>query len=194
MVLGMISIRQAVIVEGKYDKIRLSSLLDTLILTTDGFAIFHDKEKMELIRRLAASRGIVILTDSDSAGFLIRSHLAGSIPKEQLVNAYIPDIYGKEKRKTSAGKEGKLGVEGMPPAVLLEALRRCGATWEGEEAPAAPLRLTKADLLEKGLIGPDSAARRQALCRKLSLPERMTPNALLQALNTLLTEEEWAAL
>jgi len=110
------------------------------------------------------------------------------------LQAYVPDVYGKERRKRKGGKEGKLGVEGMPPAVLLEALRRCGATWEGEEAPAAPLQLTKADLLEKGLIGPDSAARRQALCRKLSLPERMTPNALLQALNTLLTEEEWAAL
>ena len=126
------------------------------------------------------------MTDPDGAGFVIRNHLKGVLPPEQILQAYVPDVYGKERRKRKGGKEGKLGVEGMPPAVLLEALRRCGATWEGEEAPAA--------LLEKGLIGPDSAARRQALCRKLSLPERMTPNALLQALNTLLTEEEWAAL
>ena len=153
-----------------------------------------DREKLAYLRRLAAARGVILMTDPDGAGFVIRNHLKGVLPPEQILQAYVPDVYGKERRKRKGGKEGKLGVEGMPPAVLLEALRRCGATWEGEEAPAAPLRLTKADLLEKGLIGPDSAARRQALCRKLSLPERMTPNALLQALNTLLTEEEWAAL
>ena len=147
-----------------------------------------------LLRRLAEKQGLIVLTDSDGAGFQIRNYLKSALPPDQVKHAYIPDRPGKERRKRKGGKEGKLGVEGMPPAVLLEALRRCGATWEGEEAPAASLRLTKADLLEKGLIGPDSAARRQALCRKLSLPERMTPNALLQALNTLLTEEEWAAL
>ena len=190
----MLRIREAIVVEGRYDKNTLSQMVDTVIVETSGFGIFKDKERLALLRRLAEKRGLIVLTDPDGAGFVIRSHLKGSIPPEQVKHAYVPDVYGKERRKRKGGKEGKLGVEGMPPAVLLEALRRCGATWEGEEAPAAPLRLTKADLLEKGLIGPDSAARRQALCRKLSLPERMTPNALLQALNTLLTEEEWAAL
>ena len=190
----MLMIREAIVVEGRYDKNTLSQVVDTLILETNGFGIFKDPERMSLLRRAAERRGLIVLTDSDGAGFVIRNHLKGVLPPEQILQAYVPDVYGKERRKRKGGKEGKLGVEGMPPAVLLEALRRCGATWEGEEAPAAPLRLTKADLLEKGLIGPDSAARRQALCRKLSLPERMTPNALLQALNTLLTEEEWAAL
>ena len=190
----MLTIREAIVVEGRYDKNTLSQVVDTLILETNGFGIFKRPQRMSLLRRAAERRGLIVLTDSDGAGFVIRNRIRGSIPAEHLKHAYIPDVYGKERRKRKGGKEGKLGVEGMPPAVLLEALRRCGATWEGEEAPAAPLRLTKADLLEKGLIGPDSAARRQALCRKLSLPERMTPNALLQALNTLLTEEEWAAL
>ncbi len=159
-----------------------------------GFSVFHDWEKLAYLRRLAAARGVILMTDPDGAGFVIRNHLKGVLPPEQILQAYVPDVYGKERRKRKGGKEGKLGVEGMPPAVLLEApapRRHMG----GERRPwRPPLRLTKADLLEKGLIGPDSAARRQALCRKLSLPERMTPNALLQALNTLLTEEEWAAL
>ena len=188
------AIREVIVVEGRYDKNALSQVVDATIITLGGFAVFNDREKLAFLRRLAEQRGLIVLTDSDGAGFVIRNYLKGALPQDRVKQAYIPDIPGKERRKRTPGKEGKLGVEGMPPAVLLEALRRCGATWEGEEAPAAPLQLTKADLLEKGLIGPDSAARRQALCRKLSLPERMTPNALLQALNTLLTEEEWAAL
>lgn len=187
-------VRQVIVVEGRYDKNALSQVVDAVIVETGGFSVFHDREKLAYLRRLAAARGVILMTDPDGAGFVIRNHLKGVLPPEQILQAYVPDVYGKERRKRKGGKEGKLGVEGMPPAVLLEALRRCGATWEGEAAPAAPLRLIKADLLEKGLIGPDSAARRQALCRKLSLPERMTPNALLQALNTLLTEVEWAAL
>ena len=186
----MISIRQAVIVEGKYDKIRLSSILDALILTTDGFAIFKDKEKMNLIRRLAASRGIVILTDSDSAGFLIRSHLMGSIPKEQIVNAYIPDVYGREKRKTSPGKEGKLGVEGMPSDVLLQALQHAGVTCGTGRAPRRPV--TKADLYADGLSGGENSQRkRRALCRRLGLPERLSQNALLEVLNGMIPYEEY---
>lgn len=187
-------VRQVIVVEGRYDKNALLQVVDAVIVETGGFSVFHDREKLAYLRRLAAARGVILMTDPDGAGFVIRNHLKGVLPPERILQAYVPDVYGKERRKRKGGKEGKLGVEGMPPTVLLEALRRCGATWEGEEALAAPLQLTKADLLEKGLIGPDSAARRQALCRKLSLPERMTPNALLQALNTLLTEEEWAAL
>lgn len=186
----MISIRQAVIVEGKYDKIRLSSLLDTLILTTDGFAIFRDKERMELIRRIAASRGIVILTDSDSAGFLIRSHLTGSIPKEQIRNAYIPDVYGKEKRKTAAGKEGKLGVEGMDSQTLLQALERAGVFCEN--ASYRERTVTKADLFTDGLSGGESSRqKRLLLCRALGLPERLSQNALLEVLNSLYSYEEY---
>ena len=186
-------VKEVIVVEGRYDRNALLQAVDATVVETGGFSVFNDREKLAFLRRLAEKRGLILLTDPDGAGFVIRNHLKGVLPPEQILQAYVPDVYGKERRKRKGGKEGKLGVEGMPPAVLLEALRRC-ATWEGEEAPAAPLRLTKADLLEKGLIGPDSAARRQALCRKLSLPERMTPNALLQALNTLLTEEEWAAL
>ena len=187
-------IKEVIVVEGRYDRNALAQVVDATVVETGGFSVFNNREKLAFLRRLAEKRGLILLTDPDGAGFVIRNYLKGAIPRQQVKQAYIPDVAGKERRKRRPGKEGKLGVEGMPPAVLLEALRRCGATWEGEEAPAAPLRLTKADLLEKGLIGPDSAARRQALCRKLSLPERMTPNALLQALNTLLTEEEWAAL
>lgn len=186
----MISIRQAVIVEGKYDKIRLSSLLDTLILTTDGFAIFRDKERMELIRRIAASRGIVILTDSDSAGFLIRSHLTGSIPKEQIRNAYIPDVYGKEKRKTTAGKEGKLGVEGMDSQTLLHALERAGVFCEN--APHRERTVTKADFFSDGLSGGESSRQKRVLlCRMLGLPERLSQNALLEVLSSLYSYEEY---
>lgn len=186
----MISIRQAVIVEGKYDKIRLSSLLDTLILTTDGFAIFRDKERMELIRRIAASRGIVILTDSDSAGFLIRSHLTGSIPKEQIRNAYIPDVYGKEKRKTTAGKEGKLGVEGMDSQTLLQALERAGVFCENE--PHRERTVTKADFFSDGLSGGESSRQKRVLfCRMLGLPERLSQNALLEVLSSLYSYEEY---
>ena len=187
-------IREVIVVEGRYDRNALAQVVDATVVETGGFSVFNNREKLAFLRRLAEKRGLILLTDPDGAGFVIRNYLKGAIPRQQVKQAYIPDVAGKERRKRRPGKEGKLGVEGMPPAVLLEALRRCGATWEGEEAPAAPLRLTKAELLEKGLIGPDSAARRQALCRKLSLPERMTPNALLQALNTLLTEEEGAAL
>ena len=156
-------IEEVIVVEGRYDKNILSQVVDATIVETGGFSVFNDREKLELLRKLAQKRGLILLTDSDGAGFVIRNYLKGALPRERVKQAYIPDVAGKERRKRKAGKEGKLGVEGMPPAVLLEALRRCGATWEGEAAPAAPLRLIKADLLEKGLIGPDSAARRQAL-------------------------------
>ena len=186
----MISIRQAVIVEGKYDKIRLSSLLDTLILTTDGFAIFKDKEKMALIRRLAATRGIVVLTDSDSAGFLIRSHLTGCIPKEQIINAYIPDVYGKERRKSTPGKEGKLGVEGMSSQALLSALERAGVLCETVPAPGRAV--TRADFYEDGFSGgPGSSDRRRALCRALGLPERLSQTALLEVINRIYNYDEY---
>ena len=188
----MIKIREAVIVEGKYDKIRLESVLDTLIIPTNGFGIFKDKEKMQMLRLLAQKRGLLILTDSDSAGFLIRNYLSSCIPKEQIRHAYIPDLYGKERRKDKPSKEGKLGVEGMPQAALAEALRRAGVTAEQEEEIETGSPITKADLYEDGLTGgPQSRLLRQKLLKELRLPERLTTNALISVLNSLMTREEY---
>ena len=189
----MINIEQAVIVEGKYDKIKLSSVINGVIICTDGFHIFKDKEKMKLIRHYAEKKGIIILTDSDAAGFKIRNYLKGSVGGN-IINVYIPDIFGKERRKAEPSKEGKLGVEGMTPQVLTDALRRAGATFEGEDAPRRSAGITKADLLDKGLIGPGSAERRATLQRELGLPARLTANGLLEALDLLLTREEFDAL
>ncbi len=186
----MIRIRQAVIVEGKYDKIKLSSLLDTVIIPTDGFGIFKNKEKMALIRRLAQTRGIVILTDSDSAGFKIRSYIGGSLPQEQVIHAYIPDITGKERRKNAPSQEGKLGVEGMSARVLMECLERAGVTCEETVEPGR--KITKNDLYEDGLSGrPNSLILRKKLLAQLQLPERLSSNALLQVLNVFMTYEEY---
>ena len=190
----MLTIREAIVVEGRYDKNTLSQVVDTLILETNGFGIFKDPERMSLLRRAAERRGLIVLTDSDGAGFVIRNHLKGAIPRQQLKQAYVPDIAGKERRKRHPGKEGKLGVEGMRPEVLLEALRRCGATLEEEDAPAPGGDLTKADMMDKGLVGPNSAARRQQVLRDLGLPEHLTANGLLEALNLLLTREEFEKL
>lgn len=187
-------IKEVVVVEGRYDKNALLQVVDAVVVTTSGFGIFNDGEKLALLRRLAEQRGLILLTDSDGAGFVIRSFLKGAVPKERLKQAYIPDMPGKERRKRTPGKEGKLGVEGMPPEVLLAALRRGGATFEGEEEPVSAAAVTKAELLERGLIGPGSRARRSELLKRLELPEHMTPNAMLEALNLLLTREEWEAL
>ena len=191
----MIRIREAIVVEGRYDKNTLAQVVDTVILETSGFGVFKDGEKLALLRRLARQRGLIVLTDSDGAGFLIRSYLKGAIPGEQVKHAYIPDVRGKERRKRAPGKEGKLGVEGMPPRVLEEALRRAGATFLDEGASEARNgSLTKADLFALGLTGaPDSAARRRALLRRLDLPEHMSANALLTVLNALCTREELEA-
>lgn len=187
-------IKEVVVVEGRYDKNALLQVVDAVVVTTSGFGIFNDGEKLALLRRLAEQRGLILLTDSDGAGFVIRSFLKGAVPKERLKQAYIPDMPGKERRKRTPGKEGKLGVEGMPPEVLLAALRRGGATFEGEEESVSAAAVTKAELLERGLIGPGSRARRSELLKRLELPEHMTPNAMLEALNLLLTREEWEAL
>ena len=166
------------------------------MVTLNGFSVFNDREKLALLRRLAAARGLVILTDSDGAGFQIRNYLRGALPKEQVKQAYIPDIYGKERRKRAPGKEGKLGVEGMRPDVLLEALRKAGATFEEDAGPAEnKTAITKADLVLLGLSGgQDSAAKRQALLKKLDLPEHLTANGLLEALNLLYSPEELSEL
>ena len=187
----MLRIREAVVVEGRYDKITLSQLVDTVILETDGFGIFKDGEKLALLRRIADRRGLILLTDSDGAGFVIRNYLKGALPRDKVKQAYIPDRYGKEKRKRRPGKEGKLGVEGMPPAVLEAALRKAGATVLGEPEQRTPPVLTKADLYACGLSGrPDSKARRQRLLAELGLPEHMSPNAMLPVLSALYDREE----
>ena len=186
----MVKIREAIVVEGRYDKNTLSQIVDAPILETSGFGIFKDKKQMALLRQVAEKRGLIVFTDSDGAGFVIRNHLKSAIPGKFLKHAYIPDIYGKEKRKSAPGKEGKLGVEGMRPEVIIEALRRAGATIEGEES--LPSRsITKQDLMELGLSGgADASAKRLTLLKKLNLPEHMSANALLQALNLLYTLEE----
>ena len=186
----MVKIREAILVEGRYDKNTLSQLVDAPIFETAGFGIFKDKKQMDMLRRVAQKRGLIVFTDSDGAGFVIRNHIKSAIPAQYLKHAYIPDVFGKERRKATPGKEGKLGVEGMKPEVLLDALRRCGATIEGENAPQTH-SITKQDLMELGLSGgKDSAALRQALLKKMDFPEHMSANALLQALNTLYTLEE----
>ena len=185
-------IKEAIVVEGRYDKAAVAAVADTLILETAGFGVFKDGERLALLRRLAAVRGLIILTDSDGAGFVIRNHLKGAIPGGQLKHAYIPDVAGKERRKRAPGKEGKLGVEGMKPDVLREAILRCGATVLDENAPDRPAgNLTPADLFALGRSGaPDAAARRAALLRRLDLPEHMGAKALLAALNALYTRTE----
>lgn len=186
----MVKIKEAIVVEGRYDKNTLSQIVDAPILETSGFGIFKDKQQMALLRRIAETKGLIVFTDSDGAGFVIRNHIKSAIPGKYLKHAYIPDVYGKEKRKASPGKEGKLGVEGMTGDVILESLRRAGATIEGEEAHSAN-QITKQDLMELGLSGgPDASARRLKLLKELRLPERMSPNAMLQALNLLYTLEE----
>ena len=188
----MKKIKEVIVVEGRYDKNTLSQVVDATVVTLGGFAVFNDREKLAFLRRLALERGLIVLTDSDGAGFVIRNYLKGALPRDQVKQAYIPDIHGKERRKRVPGNEGKLGVEGMRPQVLLESLRRAGATFLDEEdqstAPKEPI--TKADLFALGLTGgTGSAARRQALLRQLDLPEHLTPNALLEALNLLYTRE-----
>lgn len=185
-------IREAIVVEGRYDKNTLSQLVDTLIITTEGFQVFKSKEKAALLRRVAARRGLIVLTDSDGAGFVIRNHLKGIIPPSQLKQCYIPDVFGKEKRKKAPGKEGKLGVEGMRPEVLEAALRQCGATILGETSAHQPGGdITKLDLYQLGLSGqPDSAVKRRELLKRLALPEHLSANALVQVLNTIMTKEE----
>ena len=190
----MLKIKEAIVVEGRYDKNTLSQLVDAIIIETRGFGIFKDSERLSLLRRLAEERGLVVLTDSDGAGFVIRNFLKGAIPPQQVKHAYIPDLFGKERRKRQPGKEGKLGVEGMRPQVLEEALRRAGVTLLDRESGEQPPRraITKADLFAAGLSGgPDSASRRQALLRRLDLPEHMTANAMLEELNVFCTYEEF---
>lgn len=190
----MVRIREAIVVEGRYDKNTLSQVVDAPIFETNGFGIRKDKARMDLLRRVAEQRGLIVFTDSDGAGFVIRNFLKGAIPAKYLKHAYIPDIPGKERRKSAPGKEGKLGVEGMTPEILLSCLKRAGAMILGEDTPTEQ-PITKQDLFDLGLSGGANASeKRKKLMKKLALPEHLSPNGLVQALSLLYTREELAAL
>lgn len=187
----MIPVKEVIVVEGRYDKNTLSQIFDAVIVETSGFGVFNDKEKLALLRRLAEARGLVVLTDSDGAGFVIRNFLKGAIDPALIKHAYIPDIQGRERRKSAPSKEGKLGVEGMSAQVLIDALRRAGATLGDETPTHRSGGISKATLYEFGLSGcADSAKRRSALLKRLGLPEHLGANALLDVLNALYTTEE----
>lgn len=187
----MVKILEAIVVEGRYDKNTLSQIVDAPIFQTDGFGIMNDRAQLTLLRRVAQKRGLIVFTDSDGAGFVIRNYLKGAIPGDQLKHAYIPEVPGKERRKSAPGKEGLLGVEGMTRDVILDCLRRAGATIEGETTSPAISNITKQDLMELGLSGgKDSGQKRLALLKHLDLPGHMSANAMLQALNLLYTKDE----
>ena len=186
----MIKLDRPVIVEGKYDVIKLSGFLDALIIKTDGFGIFKDKEKQQLLLRLAGEKGIIVLTDSDSAGFVIRNFISSIIPPDRITHVYIPDIFGKEKRKTALSAEGKLGVEGVEEKVLLEAFEKAGVT--ASLSNAKRRRITNLDLFEHGLSGREnSVQKRRLLLKRLELPERLSTSSLVKILNTFVTYEEF---
>ena len=189
----MISIRETIIVEGKYDKNKLKQIVDTQIIETSGFGVFKDAEKRELIRKISAKNGIIIFTDSDGAGFVIRNYLRGVLEKGTYKHAYIPQIEGKEKRKSERSKEGLLGVEGVSDEIIIKALRNAGATILGEDVRIEPKeKITKTDMYENGLSGgKESSVRRERLAEELSLPKTMTSNALVEAMNILITRDEF---
>ena len=188
----MIKHKEVVVVEGRYDKNTLSQILEATIIETHGFGIFSDKELLSMLRRLAETRGLVVMTDSDGAGFMIRNHLKGAIDPKYVKHAYIPDVLGKEKRKSSPSREGKLGVEGMTREVILQALSRAGVAFDETENPPESEPITKTDLYELGLSGGSgSAEKRQMLIKQMGLPERLTSNALLEVLNALMKREDF---
>lgn len=191
----MIRIKEVIVVEGRYDKNALSQVVDAVIIETSGFGIFNNAQKQKLLRTMAEARGLIVLTDSDGAGFIIRNFIKSCVDPRLLKHAYIPDIHGKERRKSSPSREGKLGVEGMRPQVLLDALIRAGATIEGDESVPPTAHISKADMYAMGLTGRDgSAAKRAELIRRLDLPEHITAGALLDVLNAVMTREEFMAL
>ena len=191
----MHNVKEVIVVEGRYDKNALSQVVDAVIIETSGFGIFNDAGKRRLLTRMAEAKGLIVLTDSDGAGFMIRNFIKGCVAPELVKHAYIPDIYGKERRKAKASKEGKLGVEGMSPKVLLEALEKAGATIDGSCSELNEIRISKADMYARGLSGrPGSSELRKRLLEKLDLPERMTADALLDVLNAIMDREEFLAL
>lgn len=189
----MIKLNEAVIVEGKYDKIKLSGIIDALIIETEGFGIFKDKEKQRLIRFLAETKGLVIMTDSDSAGFKIRSFITGITKSDNIKNVFIPDIYGKEKRKTEASKEGKLGVEGIPKSVIIEALHKAGVDCSENDRKTGR-EITRTDFFADGLSGGENSAfLRREFAGSLGLPERISASSLLKIINSFMTYDDYSA-
>ncbi len=183
-------INEVIVVEGRYDKNTLSQIVDAVIIETGGFGIFNDKQKQKLLRKMAETRGLIVLTDSDGAGFVIRNFIKGCVDPKYVKHAYIPDVAGKEKRKKTASKEGTLGVEGMRPEILLSALNRAGASFS--EHTERDNRITKADMFKTGLSGGQSSReKRLELIKKLGLPEKLSADALLDILNALMTREEF---
>ena len=193
----MLKTDKVIVVEGKYDAIRLANIVDAAILRTEGFGVFKDKEKQELLRTLGEKRGLLVLTDGDSAGMLIRNYIRNIVPAEQITDVYVPDLYGKEKRKDKPSKEGKLGAEGIPDDILIEALKKAGVTEEGDVRPAVSNErlITRMDFYRDGLAGgPNSKAKRLALQSALGLPERMTGKQLLRIINMMVSYDEYRAL
>ena len=193
----MLKTDKVIVVEGKYDAIRLANIVDAAILRTEGFGVFKDKEKQELLRTRGEKRGLLVLTDGDSAGMLIRNYIRNIVPAEQITDVYVPDLYGKEKRKDKPSKEGKLGVEGIPDDILIEALKKAGVTEEGDVRPAVSNErlITRMDFYRDGLAGgPNSKAKRLALQSALGLPERMTGKQLLRIINMMVSYDEYRAL
>ena len=188
-------VQEVIVVEGRYDKNTVLQCVDATVIETEGFGVFSQKDKLALLRRLAEKRGVIVLTDPDGAGLVIRSYLKGSLPPDRVRQAYVPRIEGKERRKAAPSRDGSLGVEGMDRETILTALRRAGATFEGEEHPVSRGELTKTDLYELGLSGgPDSAHKRRNLLRRLSLPENLSAKAMFQVLQALYTRQELAGL
>ena len=191
----MHSVREVIVVEGRYDKNTLSQVVDAVIIETSGFGIFNDAEKRKLLQTMAEARGLIVLTDSDGAGFVIRNYIKGCVDPKLVKHAYIPDIYGKERRKSVPSREGKLGVEGMEPQVLLDALIRAGATFDDEENKKSAPRISKADMYARGLSGREGSAEKRArLIKQLGLPERLTADGLLDVLNATMSREEFLTL
>ncbi len=191
----MHSVREVIVVEGRYDKNALSQVVDAVIIETSGFGIFNDAEKRKLLQTMAEARGLIVLTDSDGAGFVIRNYIKGCVDPKLVKHAYIPDIYGKERRKSAPSREGKLGVEGMKPQVLLDALIRAGATFDDEENKKTAPRISKADMYARGLSGREGSAEKRAqLIKQLGLPERLTADGLLDVLNATMSREEFMSI
>lgn len=186
----MIKIKEVVIVEGKYDKIKLENILDTLIIQTNGFSIRKDKEKLKFIKKMALERGILVLTDSDHAGFMIRSYLSSAVPKDKIKHAYIPDVFGKEKRKDKYSKEGKIGVEGIDSVTILDSLEKAGVFCA--QAENSGQKITNADLFNDGFSGgANSKTRKKELLQELDLPEFLSTNSLLQVINSTITHDDY---
>lgn len=191
----MHSVREVIVVEGRYDKNTLSQVVDAVIIETSGFGIFNDAEKRKLLQTMAEARGLIVLTDSDGAGFVIRNYIKGCVDPKLVKHAYIPDIYGKERRKSAPSREGKLGVEGMKPQVLLDALIRAGVTFDDEENKKTAPRISKADMYARGLSGREGSAEKRArLIKQLGLPERLTADGLLDVLNATMSREKFLSI